>query len=96
VASGLAVALTQLYGRKTGVELTRLGEVARVVAAAAARPIPVNSEGASLLTRAGDALSRIGKGQFLLIEDAGNTRIRNFSPRRVSTTVSQIALLRKR
>jgi hypothetical protein len=37
-----AVALTQLYGRKTGVELTRLGEVARVVAAAAARPIPVN------------------------------------------------------
>jgi homocitrate synthase NifV len=38
----VAVALTQLYGRETGVELTRLGEVARVVAAAAARPIPVN------------------------------------------------------
>ncbi len=38
----VAVALTQLYGRETGVALTKLGEVAGIVAAAAARPIPVN------------------------------------------------------
>jgi homocitrate synthase NifV len=38
----VAVALKQLYGRETGVKLTELGNVAAVVAAAAARPIPVN------------------------------------------------------
>ncbi len=38
----VAVALMQLYGRETGVVLTRLGEVADVVAAAATRPIPLN------------------------------------------------------
>jgi homocitrate synthase NifV len=38
----VAVALRQLYGRETGVVLTELGNVAAVVAAAAARPIPPN------------------------------------------------------
>lgn len=38
----VAVALAQLYGRDTGVELTELGNVAAVVAAAAARAIPLN------------------------------------------------------
>ncbi len=38
----VAVALRQLYGRETGVVVTELGEVAAVVAAAAARPIPLN------------------------------------------------------
>jgi len=38
----VAVALRQLYGRETGVVLTELGNVAAVVAAAAARPIPLN------------------------------------------------------
>jgi homocitrate synthase NifV len=38
----VAVALKQLYGRETGVVLTELGNVAAVVAAAAARPIPLN------------------------------------------------------
>jgi homocitrate synthase NifV len=38
----IAVALKQLYGRETGVALDQLGEVAAVVATAAARPIPVN------------------------------------------------------
>jgi homocitrate synthase NifV len=38
----VAVALKQLYGRETGVVLTELGNVAAVVAAAAARPIPPN------------------------------------------------------
>lgn len=38
----VAVALKQLYGRDTGIALTELGNVAAVVAAAAARPIPLN------------------------------------------------------
>jgi homocitrate synthase NifV len=38
----VAVALTQLYGRETGITLHQLGKVAALVAAAAARPIPVN------------------------------------------------------
>ena len=38
----VAVALAQLDGRETGVVLTELGKVAAVVAAAAARPIPLN------------------------------------------------------
>jgi homocitrate synthase NifV len=38
----VAVALKQLYGRETGVVLTELGNVAAVVAAAAARAIPLN------------------------------------------------------
>jgi homocitrate synthase NifV len=38
----VAVALTQLYGRETGVVLTELGNVAAVVAAAAVRSIPLN------------------------------------------------------
>jgi homocitrate synthase NifV len=38
----VAVALQQLYGRRTGVVLSELGNVARVVAAAAARVIPLN------------------------------------------------------
>lgn len=37
-----AVALTQLYGRETGVALDRLPTIAALVAAAASRPIPVN------------------------------------------------------
>ena len=36
------MALKQLYGRETGLALDQLGKVAAVVAAAAARPIPVN------------------------------------------------------
>ena len=36
----VAVALTQLYGRDTGIDPAALGNVAAVVAAAAARPIP--------------------------------------------------------
>jgi homocitrate synthase NifV len=38
----VAVALRQLYGRETGIELSELGNVAAVVAAAAARTIPLN------------------------------------------------------
>ncbi|MGO9697700.1 MAG: homocitrate synthase [Xanthobacteraceae bacterium] len=38
----VAVALTQLYGRETGVVLTELAQVAVIVATAAVRPIPVN------------------------------------------------------
>jgi homocitrate synthase NifV len=38
----VAVALTQLYGRETGVALDQLGHIAALVAAAAARPIPVD------------------------------------------------------
>ncbi len=38
----VAVALTQLHGRQTGTVLTELGNVAAVVAAAAARAIPLN------------------------------------------------------
>jgi homocitrate synthase NifV len=38
----IAVALRQLYGRKTGIVLSELGNVASVVAAAAARTIPLN------------------------------------------------------
>ncbi len=38
----VAVALRQLYGRETGVVLSELGNVAALVAAAAARPIPLN------------------------------------------------------
>ncbi|HML07028.1 MAG TPA: homocitrate synthase [Xanthobacteraceae bacterium] len=38
----VAVALTQLYAQPTGVVLTELGKVAAVVAAAAARAIPLN------------------------------------------------------
>lgn len=38
----VAVALTQLHGRETGIVLTELGNVAAVVAAAAVRSIPVN------------------------------------------------------
>jgi len=38
----VAVALGQLYGRKTGIVLSELGNVASVVAAAAARSIPLN------------------------------------------------------
>jgi homocitrate synthase NifV len=38
----IAVALKQLYGRETGLALDQLAKVAAVVAAAAARPIPVN------------------------------------------------------
>jgi len=38
----VAVALKQLYGLETGVVLSELGNVAAVVAAAAARPIPLN------------------------------------------------------
>ena len=38
----VAVALTQLYGRETGVVLTELAHVAAIVATAAVRPIPVN------------------------------------------------------
>jgi homocitrate synthase NifV len=38
----VAVALTQLYGRQTGVVLTELADVAAIVATAAVRPIPVN------------------------------------------------------
>jgi len=38
----VAVALGQLYGRETGIVLSELGNVAAVVAAAAARPIPLN------------------------------------------------------
>lgn len=38
----VAVALTQLYGRETGVVLTELADVAAIVATAAVRPIPVN------------------------------------------------------
>lgn len=38
----VAVALTELYGRETGVVLSELATVAAVVAAAASRPIPVN------------------------------------------------------
>ncbi len=38
----VAVALGQLYGRKTGIVLSELGNVASVVAAAAARTIPLN------------------------------------------------------
>jgi homocitrate synthase NifV len=38
----VAVALQQLYGRRTGIVLSELGNVARVVATAAARIIPLN------------------------------------------------------
>jgi homocitrate synthase NifV len=38
----VAVALMQLHGRRTGIVLTELGRVAAVVAAAAARAIPLN------------------------------------------------------
>ncbi len=38
----VAVALRQLYGRETGIVLSELGDVAAVVAAAAARAIPLN------------------------------------------------------
>jgi homocitrate synthase NifV len=38
----VAVALTQLYGRETGIVLTELADVAAIVATAAVRPIPVN------------------------------------------------------
>ena len=38
----VAVALRQLYGLDTGIALNELGNVAAVVAAAAARPIPLN------------------------------------------------------
>ena len=38
----VAVALTQLHGRETGVALDQLGCIAALVAAAAARPIPAN------------------------------------------------------
>jgi homocitrate synthase NifV len=38
----VAVALQQLYGRQTGIVLSELGNVAAVVAAAAARTIPLN------------------------------------------------------
>jgi homocitrate synthase NifV len=38
----VAVALRQLYGRETGIVLSELGNVASVVAAAAARSIPLN------------------------------------------------------
>ena len=38
----VAVALGQLYGRKTGIVLSELGNVASIVAAAAARTIPLN------------------------------------------------------
>lgn len=38
----VAVALAQLYGHTTGVALTELGNIAALVAAAAARPIPLN------------------------------------------------------
>ena len=38
----VAVALTQLYGRQTGVVLTELADVAAIVATAAVRPIPLN------------------------------------------------------
>jgi homocitrate synthase NifV len=38
----VAVALMQLYGRKTGTVLTELGNVAAVVSAAAARAVPLN------------------------------------------------------
>jgi homocitrate synthase NifV len=38
----VAVALTQLYGRETGIVLTELADVAAIVASAAMRPIPVN------------------------------------------------------
>lgn len=38
----VAVALWQLYGRETGIVTTELGRVARLVSAAAARPVPPN------------------------------------------------------
>lgn len=38
----VAVALMQLHGRRTGIVTTELGRVARLVAAAAARPVPPN------------------------------------------------------
>src|SRR5208282_2328994 len=38
----VAVALAELYGRQTGTVLTELGAVAAVVAAAAARAVPLN------------------------------------------------------
>ncbi|MGD0025081.1 MAG: homocitrate synthase, partial [Xanthobacteraceae bacterium] len=38
----VAVALTQLYGRETGVVLTELADVAAIVANSAVRPIPLN------------------------------------------------------
>ena len=38
----VAVALRQLYGRETGIVLSELGNVAAIVAAAAARAIPLN------------------------------------------------------
>ncbi|WP_213770889.1 homocitrate synthase [Bradyrhizobium sp. dw_78] len=38
----VAVALRQLYGRETGIVLSELGNVASIVAAAAARTIPLN------------------------------------------------------
>ena len=38
----VAVALRQLYGRQTGIVLSELGNVAAIVAAAAARSIPLN------------------------------------------------------
>ena len=38
----VAVALRQLYGRETGIVLSELGNVAAIVAAAAARSIPLN------------------------------------------------------
>jgi homocitrate synthase NifV len=38
----VAVALAQLYGQDTGVAFTQLGDIAALVAAAAARPIPLN------------------------------------------------------
>jgi homocitrate synthase NifV len=38
----VAVALRQLYGRDTGILLSELGNVARIVAAAASRTIPLN------------------------------------------------------
>ncbi|WP_202801919.1 homocitrate synthase [Rhodovulum sp. PH10] len=48
----VAVALAQLHGRDTGVAFDRLGTVAAVVAAAAARPIPVDKAivGANVFT----------------------------------------------
>ncbi len=38
----VAVALTQLYGRETGIVLTELADVAAIVANSAVRPIPLN------------------------------------------------------
>jgi homocitrate synthase NifV len=38
----IAVALQQLYGIQTGIVLTELGAVAKIVSAAAARPVPLN------------------------------------------------------